>query len=160
MLARSARTVLDAIGRGRAELSVVLTTDAEIRALNREWRGRDRPTDVLSFSLIEGPAPAVTALGDVVISLETARRQALENGWTLAEEVDRLLVHGVLHLVGYDHEVSPAEARRMQRKERAILGRLAADLSAARARRGSSRGARARRAPRTLPARRRRRPCR
>lgn len=100
--------------------------DDGIRRLNREWRGKDRPTDVLSFPLQEGELSSVgDALGDVVISLPTARRQAAENGFTIVEEVDRLLVHGILHLVGYDHEVSPREARRMQRQERKLRALVA-----------------------------------
>lgn len=95
-----------------------LVRDAEIHALNRDYRGKDRPTDVLSFSLREGESGEMSAaLGDVVISLDTAVRQAAENGFTLAEEVDRLFIHGILHLAGYDHEISPREERRMKRKE-------------------------------------------
>lgn len=125
MLARKARIVLEAIGLGASELSLRLVDDAEIHVLNRDHRGRDRATDVLSFSLREGEFGAVTpALGDVVISLDTAARQARENGFTLVEEVDRLLVHGILHLAGYDHEISPREERRMKRKERAMRALL------------------------------------
>ncbi len=80
---------------------------------------------MLSFSLREGRFGDVSsALGDVVISLETARRQARENGVTLRQEVDRLLVHGILHLAGYDHEVSAREERRMKRKEREMLRKI------------------------------------
>ena len=114
--------------------------DEEIRRLNRDWRGKDRPTDVLSFPLQEGAFAGVgDALGDVVISLPTARRQAGENGFTLVEEVDRLLVHGILHLVGYDHEVSPREARRMQRQERKLRALLAGVETAAPRRRSPRR---------------------
>ncbi|MBI2962753.1 MAG: rRNA maturation RNase YbeY [Deltaproteobacteria bacterium] len=125
-LARTARIVLDALGLGGGELSLRLVHDAEIHGLNRDYRGQDRSTDVLSFSLREGEFAALSpALGDVVISLDTASRQAAENGVTLAEEVDRLLVHGILHLAGYDHEISSREERRMKRKEsemRTLLG--------------------------------------
>lgn len=96
-----------------------------MRRLNHRWRGRDRTTDVLAFPLEEGEFGSLgTGLGDVVISLDTARHQAEERGLSLEEEVERLLVHGILHLVGYDHERSPEEARRMQRKERAVRLRL------------------------------------
>ena len=126
VLARKAKAILDAVGRGDRELSIRLVGDAEMRRLNRRWRGRDRTTDVLSFPLEEGPFPEIAiALGDVVISLDTARRQAEERGLSLRAEVDRLLVHGVLHLAGYDHEVSPREERRMKRKERRVLADLA-----------------------------------
>ena len=124
-MARKATIVLEALGLAAAELSLSLVRDAEIRRLNRDYRGKDRPTDVLSFSLREGEfAEVSTALGDVVISLESAARQAAEHGLTLAEETDRLLVHGILHLAGYDHEVSPREEQRMKRKEREMLRRL------------------------------------
>jgi len=126
VLGRKATIVLDALGFGNFELSLSLVRDAEIRQLNRAYRGRDRPTDVLSFSLREGESGAVArALGDVVISLETAKRQGRENGLTLGEEVNRLLVHGILHLAGYDHETSTREERRMKRKERQMLRRIA-----------------------------------
>jgi probable rRNA maturation factor len=124
-LARKAREALEALGLGGSELSVSLVRDGEIRELNRRYRGRDRATDVLAFALREGEFAAVGgALGDVVISLDTARRQALEHRGTLIDEVDRLLVHGILHLAGNDHEVSPREERRMRRKERDVRARL------------------------------------
>ena len=120
-LARRARRMLDVLGLGASELSLVLVSDRVMHDLNRDWRGKDRPTDVLAFAQgEEGPAPA-GLLGDVVISVDTARRQAASLGHSLVVEADRLLVHGLLHLLGYDHERSPAEARRMQRKERAVL---------------------------------------
>jgi rRNA maturation RNase YbeY len=120
-LRRSACRLLRGLGLPEAELSVVLVSDAEMRKLNRRWRGKDRPTDVLSFSQVEGPGPAPSGLlGDVVISVDTARRQAAERAAPLGREGERLLVHGLLHLLGYDHERSPAEARRMQRRERTL----------------------------------------
>jgi probable rRNA maturation factor len=125
VLGRKAKIVLEALGLGPFELSLSVVSDAEIRRMNRSWRGKDRPTDVLSFSLLEGKYGGVSrALGDVVLSLETAKRQARDRGATLVDEVDRLLVHGILHLAGYDHEISPREERRMKRKEREMLRRL------------------------------------
>ena len=125
-LHRTARKLLAALRLPDAELSLVLCSDAVIHALNREWRGRDRPTDVLSFAQGEGEGGAPAGLlGDVVISVDTARRQAAERGETLARECDRLLIHGLLHLLGYDHERSVSEARRMRARERA-LGRALA----------------------------------
>jgi probable rRNA maturation factor len=106
-----------ALGWVREQISIALVSDREMRALNRRWRGQDRPTDVLSFPLQESGA-----LGDVVISLETARRQARAGGWPLAAELRRLLAHGLLHCRGYDHE-RPADARRMAAAERRLLGR-------------------------------------
>ena len=116
-LARSARRLLQGLRRGDAELSIVLVSDREMRALNRRWRGHDRPTDVLSFPQDAGRG---ALLGDVVISVDTARRQAAEQRTTLGREAERLLIHGLLHLLGYDHERSPADARRMQRRERVL----------------------------------------
>ncbi len=97
--------------------------DTAIRVLNREWRGMDKPTDVLSWPL-EDDAPAGTedALGDVVISLDTAQRQAQARGWTLEEETALLLVHGILHLLGHEDETG-AGADAMRTIERQILGR-------------------------------------
>jgi rRNA maturation RNase YbeY len=120
-LGQSARRVLGRLRLGGAELSVLLVSDGEMRKLNRRWRGVDRPTDVLAFAQAEGAGAApVGLLGDVVISVDTARRQAAERATPLGREGERLLIHGVLHLLGYDHERSPAEARRMQRRERAL----------------------------------------
>jgi probable rRNA maturation factor len=91
-------------------------TDREMRELNRAWRAKDRPTDVLSF-----PFEEKHLLGDVVISLQTARRQARQGGWPLALELRRLLAHGILHCRGHDHE-RPPDARRMAAAERRLLG--------------------------------------
>lgn len=112
--------VLAAMGEAGAELVVSLVGDAEIHALNRDYRGKDRPTDVLAFAMREGePTPdGGNVLGDVVISLDTAARQATERGVAVAAEVRDLLIHGILHLLGYDHEVSANESRRMKAKER------------------------------------------
>jgi len=109
----------------RGELSLTIVTDRRIRALNREWRGIDRPTDVLSFPQSEarGLRPEASAqLGDVVISLDTAKRQAREGGWPLSAELRRLLAHGLLHCLGHDHE-RPADARKMAKAEEKLLGR-------------------------------------
>jgi probable rRNA maturation factor len=109
-----------------AELSVVLVDDAEIQRLNAAHRGIDRPTDVLAFAMREGDGAALhpEILGDVVISIDTTARQAASRGAALADEVRVLLIHGLLHLLGYDHERSPAEARRMFRKQRELLAHL------------------------------------
>ncbi len=124
-LRRAAHRLLRGLRLERAELSVLLVSDREMRKLNRDYRGRDRPTDVLAFAQREGPGGAPDGLlGDVVISVDTARRQAAERRLTLGTEGERLLVHGLLHLLGYDHERSAAEARRMQRRERTLVGWL------------------------------------
>ncbi len=108
------------------ELSIALIGDAEMHALNRDYRGKDRPTDVLAFALREGEDAGIhpDVLGDVVISLDTAARQAAARGVPVADEVRVLLAHGILHLLGYDHERSPADARRMFAKQRALLRAL------------------------------------
>ena len=109
-----------------AELSIVLTDDATVRELNRTYRATDAPTDVLSFSQSEGDSftrhvDAPPHLGDVIISLDTARRQADEFAVSAQDEVAHLLAHGILHLFGYDHE-DPGEAEIMRAHEDAILG--------------------------------------
>lgn len=107
-----------------AELSLVLTDDARIRELNRDWRDKDKPTNVLSFPAADpdddDPGPL---LGDVVIARETTVREAVEEGKTLEDHVAHLLVHGLLHLFGFDHETDE-EAEEMEALEREILGDL------------------------------------
>ncbi len=105
------------------ELSVALADDEEIQALNRDYREKDRPTDVLSFPMDPSESPEAL-LGDVVISLDTAVRQASDGKVEPSVEVRMLLVHGFLHLIGYDHERSPAEAKKMFRKQRALIAEL------------------------------------
>lgn len=113
----------------QAEVSVVLADDEYIRELNRQFRGKDCPTDVLSFALNEGDEPEIqggpeeTLLGDIVISLETAIRQAEDFGHSLERELAYLTVHGILHLMGYDHEEEDAKAD-MRRQEEEILAQL------------------------------------
>lgn len=117
------------------EIHLALTDDARIRVLNREYRKKDRATDVLSFPQfdpkeISGRSKKKVAvpgpyLGDLVISTETTLKQAKEFGVTKRAELMRLVVHGVLHLCGYDHEKVPAaEAQRMRRRERYIRSKL------------------------------------
>jgi probable rRNA maturation factor len=109
-----------------AEISVTLTDDAEIHKLNLQYRNVDRPTDVLSFPMydlrggeIVDDIPA--QYGDIVISLETAARQAAEYGHSIEREIAFLTVHSVLHLLGYDHELSPEDEADMFRRQREIL---------------------------------------
>lgn len=120
-----ATKVLGEFGLDDAELSVLLCDDATIWPLNREYRGKDKPTDVLSFAQREGEAIGRSeVLGDVVISLETAARQAAERHHDTAYEVRVLLVHGICHLLGYDHEEDD-EAEEMEALERDLLEILA-----------------------------------
>ena len=112
------------------ELSVTLTDDETIRALNREYRGIDRPTDVLSFpmySFAEGDAPPDEGdftLGDVVISVERAEAQAKEYGHSTRREIAFLTVHSILHLLGWDHETGEADERAMFAKQDEIMDAL------------------------------------
>jgi len=127
-VARDAKHLLALLALENAELSVALVSDAEIHRLNATYRHKDQPTDVLAFAMREGSDglhPEV--LGDVVISLDTAARQAATRGAPVADEVRLLLTHGVLHLLGYDHERSPSEARRMFSKQRALKAVLDAE---------------------------------
>jgi probable rRNA maturation factor len=126
-LARRALTAEEATAPG--ELSVVITDDETVRELNRRYRGEDAPTDVLSFALGEGtgfvlPPGRARQIGEVVISYPMARRQAHAAGHRADFELAHLLVHGILHLLGHDHE-RPAEARAMRAREEALLGEAA-----------------------------------
>jgi probable rRNA maturation factor len=107
----------------RGEVSVLLTGDAHIRRLNRQFRRKDKPTDVLSFPAPEIPGDQNLA-GDLAISVETAVRQAEDLGHTLAVELQILLLHGLLHLAGYDHE---HDSGQMARREAALRRRLGLD---------------------------------
>ena len=108
--------ILENLEETECELSLLLTDDAEIRELNRTWRKLDQATDVLSFPQDEEAVneSGETLLGDVVISVETAARQAEEHHLSFNEELILLAIHGILHLLGYDHERSPQDARVMQ----------------------------------------------
>ncbi|MDE2060420.1 MAG: rRNA maturation RNase YbeY [candidate division NC10 bacterium] len=112
-------TILMKAGANEAECGLLLVGDRAMTRLNRQYRGKAHSTDVLSFPMREGPFAALSPhlLGDVVISAETADRQAGAAGHTLQEELVALLIHGLLHLLGYDHQ-TPVEARRMKRLER------------------------------------------
>lgn len=118
---KRATRALRAVGHARSELSIALVGDDEIAELNASWRGRRRATDVLSFSLVEGPhgEHRHNMLGDVVIGLPAARNNARRRHGSLDDEVARLLIHGLLHLLGHDHEKA-VEARAMQSEERRV----------------------------------------
>ncbi len=122
---RAARAAwIAAGGTGKAEVAVVLADDATLRALNREYRGKDAPTNVLSFPAEESaPAEAPRLLGDVVLALETVLAEAVRDGKAPADHLAHLVVHGVLHLLGHDHEHS-AEAKRMESLEVQVLAGL------------------------------------
>ena len=118
-----ASVALSSLNLDRAELGLLLVGDRRIRTLNREYRGRDGRTNVLSFPMDAlspgGRRPHL--LGDVVISLDSAQREARQRGLSLRCYLQVLLVHGILHLTGLDHERSAREARRMARAERRLL---------------------------------------
>lgn len=117
-----------------AELSIVLTDDLEIRELNRQYRGKDYATDVLSFALLEDSPSTegeiITPIGDIVISLDKVIAQAKEYDVNDYQELLRLLIHGILHLLGYDHEdVAEEEAEKMRAAEERIYQNLLADAA-------------------------------
>lgn len=126
-LVATAKRLLAAAGERGSSLSLTLVDDAAIRTLNREHRGKDKPTDVLSFSLVEGngaaPPEQERLLGDVVISVDTAKRQAKDYSATLQDELYRLLIHGILHVLGHDHERAD-ERRAMVAQERRLAAAI------------------------------------
>ena len=121
-----ASRILKDLGRVDEELSLYFTDDVQIRDLNRKYRGIDRATDVLSFSQVEGESPSTEAgaglLGDVVISMDRAREQARDAGTDLEAELQRLVAHGILHLLGYTHEGSDEAAHTMRSLEDRYAG--------------------------------------
>lgn len=118
---RLGQRILIEAGAADAHLSLLFAGDRLMRRLNRRYRRKEATTDVLAFSLREAPGPHSCLLGDVVISLPQAARQARTHGLSLNRELAQLLIHGILHLLGYDHERGPGEARRMRRKEETVL---------------------------------------
>ena len=138
---RRADKMLAHLGLDGAELSVALVDDATIHALNRDYRSKDKPTDVLAFAMEEGePTPQVKGargsrrsvprvLGDVIVSIDTASRQASKRRRPLLDEVTMLLAHGLLHLLGYDHQTDDEE-REMVAKTRELEGAAAARAGA------------------------------
>jgi len=126
--AASAEAVAPELANPRLSASLLFTSDDEIHALNREWRQRDRPTNVLSFPMLareellelagDGPPEL---LGDVALAHETCEREAAEKGIPLEHHAAHLIVHGLLHLAGYDHEISTADAEAMEALEMKAL---------------------------------------
>ena len=114
---------------GEAELGIVFVDDTAITPLNRQYFGRNRPTNVIAFPMgPAGPAPPTPKLlGEVVISVETARRQARKAGEAVEDEILYLLIHGILHLLGYDHEGSASERARMDQKALELFRRIRKD---------------------------------
>jgi probable rRNA maturation factor len=120
------RRLLESVDMSNASISLMLVNDAAIAAINREHRGKDMPTDVLSFPLYasreEVPGPE-KLLGDIVISVDTARRQAADYDAPLQREIERLMIHGLLHVLGHDHE-SPEERLRMEAEEKRLAAAI------------------------------------
>ena len=129
---KKAQAVLNALGNPEAELSVVITDDDEITQLNETYLKRTGPTNVISFPMTEGEFGRITPnlLGDVVISMDTAWQEAKQAGLSLEERFTQLLIHGILHLVGYDHEHDEQQAREMEKKEAEILAILKKTMAA------------------------------
>jgi pyridoxine 5-phosphate synthase len=125
-LQRRGERLLALCGLADSELSVLLLDDREMAALNSRYRQRQGPTNVLAFAMQEqeGISPAGDLLGDVIISLDTAAREAAAEGTTLHRRVTALLIHGLLHLAGLDHERSPQEAESMAAREKALLQQI------------------------------------
>ena len=121
---RTAQRILELLNQNRVELSLALVGNREIQELNARYRNKNRPTDVLSFPS-KGPFPGgQEILGDVVISVQKAEEQAGKRRKTLEQEVASLLIHGILHLLGYDHERSRKDAEIMRGMEKKVLRAL------------------------------------
>ena len=129
--AAAAESVASELAEPRLSASLLLTSDREIHALNREWRRRDTPTNVLSFPMLSrdallalGPDGPPVLLGDVALAHETCAREAADKGIPLQDHAAHLIVHGLLHLAGHDHETSPADAAAMEALETKALARM------------------------------------
>lgn len=129
--ADAAAEVAGELGPARLSASLLFTSDAEVHALNREWRGKDKPTNVLSFPMLEReellalPAEGPPELlGDIALARETCAREAAEKGVALEAHAAHLIVHGLLHLAGHDHEISPDDAEAMEALEIKALALL------------------------------------
>ncbi|PEQ12918.1 rRNA maturation RNase YbeY [Novosphingobium sp. PC22D] len=127
-VAEAAAHVAPELAHARLAASVMFADDAEVRVLNREWRGKDKPTNVLSFPMLEpsdlvdlAPAGPPEMLGDIALALETCAREAADKGIAVADHAAHLVLHGLLHLAGYDHEISDSDAEAMEALETKAL---------------------------------------
>jgi probable rRNA maturation factor len=120
---KKAKLILGALGCPEGELSILIVDDNDIAKLNERYLGRSQPTNVIAFPMQEGRFKEIhpSLLGDVVISIDTAAREASNAGISLLSRFDQLLIHGILHLFGYDHERTSEEAPAMRLKERELL---------------------------------------
>ena len=135
LASRAAEAIAPELANPRLSASLLFTSDAEVRELNREWRGKDKPTNVLSFPMLtradllalgrvgDEDAPPVL-LGDLALAYETCAREAAEKGVPIEHHAAHLIVHGLLHLAGYDHELSPEDAAAMETLETKALASL------------------------------------
>ncbi|MGE3690340.1 MAG: rRNA maturation RNase YbeY [Novosphingobium sp.] len=124
-------TLTPQLANPRLSASLLFTSDAEVHALNREWRAKDKPTNVLSFPMLTrtellalAPAGPPVLLGDIALAYETCAREAAEKGIPLEHHAAHLMVHGLLHLAGYDHETSPDHASEMETLETKALASM------------------------------------
>ena len=119
----SLRRILDHLDCGGSEVNIVYLDDEGIREYNRKYLRRDRPTNVISFSMLEGEYGNLDSkiLGDILISVESAQRDATSSSFQVNDMLDYLMIHGVLHLIGYDHESSVESAAEMRNKERELF---------------------------------------
>ncbi|HPS59512.1 MAG TPA: rRNA maturation RNase YbeY [Spirochaetota bacterium] len=127
-LRKTSQAILALINTGSVHINIILSDNEFIREINRSYREKDYPTDVISFAYREEPFPDAAGgpeeLGDIYISLEKALEQSAEYGVSFRDELKRLLVHGILHLTGYDHERSAEDEKIMETEEERILGSL------------------------------------
>ncbi|MCB9493836.1 MAG: rRNA maturation RNase YbeY [Desulfobacteraceae bacterium] len=120
--------ILSALGCKNCEISIVITDDEDIREINKSYRNIDKPTNVLSFPMDDSMAvPGVKILGDLVISEDTALKESEEAQITLDQRISQLLIHGILHLFGYDHEISEEEDEKMTEKSIELLSLIEKD---------------------------------
>jgi probable rRNA maturation factor len=120
---KKAETILNALECRDGELSILIVDDPEIARLNKKYLSRSGPTNVIAFPMQQGPFGQITPnlLGDVVISIDTAAREAQEAGISVESRIDQLLIHGILHLLGFDHEKTSEQAKAMRIKEEELL---------------------------------------
>jgi len=125
-LKEKAQAILDALGSPDGELSILFLDDPQIAVLNKNYLQREGPTNVIAFPMREGAFAEINPdlLGDIVISLETAEKEGLAAGMSMKDRLGELMIHGILHLFGYDHETSETEAMRMEAKSRELLKQL------------------------------------
>jgi len=120
------KKILKFLNEEKLSVSIIITDDDFIHKINKEYRNKDRPTDVISFANREEPFPGEELdnfedIGEIFISIETAKSQSIEYKVTLKEELLRLIIHGILHLMGYDHETNEEDAKKMEQLESKIF---------------------------------------